>query len=152
MNWDILDFAVFLGLIAVVVVAFRFAMRVSADKAYRIGIGVALLAAFILVWVNGAVGIIGNESNDANMLFFGVLAVGFVGAVIARLHAKGMAKALLATAIAQVVVACVALIAGWGTSGPAWPLDVLALTVFFVALWLTAAAFFRHAARQLPTR
>ena len=152
MNWDILDFAVFFGLLVAVALAFRFAMRRSSQRTYRIGMGVALAAAFILVWVNGAVGIIGNENNGANMLFFGVLAVGVVGAVIARFRAMGMARALLATAIAQVVVACVALFAGWGTAGPAWPMDVLVLTVFFVALWLTAAALFRHSARQLPSR
>ena len=151
MNWDILDFAVFFGLVAVVVIALRFAMQKSSQRSYRFGIGVALAAAFILVWVNGAVGIIGNENNDANMLFFGVLAVGVIGAAIARFRAMGMAKALLATAIAQVAVGGAALIAGWGVSGPAWPTDVLVLTAFFVALWLVAAALFRHAARQLPS-
>ena len=151
MNWDILDFAVFFGLIAMVVIAFRLAMRVSADKSYRIGIGVALLAGFILVWANGAVGIVGSENNDVNLLYFGVIAVGIIGALLARFRARGMAIALVATAIAQAAVACVALVAGWGVSGPIWPVDVLVLTAFFVGLWLTAAALFRHAARQLPS-
>ena len=112
MNWDILDFAVFFGLIAMVVIAFRLAMRVSADKSYRIGIGVALLAGFILVWANGAVGIVGSENNDVNLLYFGVIAVGIIGALLARFRARGMAIALVATAIAQAAVACVALVAG----------------------------------------
>ena len=30
--------------------------------------GVALAAAFILVWVNGAVGVIGTERDDANLI------------------------------------------------------------------------------------
>ena len=67
--------------------------RKADSAAYKFGVGVALAAAFILVWVNGAVGIIGDESNDANMMYFGVLAVGIIGAIIARLRPHGMVRA-----------------------------------------------------------
>jgi len=73
--------------------------------AYRFAVGVALTTAFILLWVNGAVGIIGDESNDANIMYFGVLAVGFIGAIIARFRPLGMARALYAMALAQVLAA-----------------------------------------------
>ncbi len=63
---------------------------------------------------NGAVGIIGSEDNDANMLYFGVLAVGVVGALMARFRPIGMMLALIATALAQMLVAVIALTAGWG--------------------------------------
>ena len=39
-------------------------MRKTGDAAYRTAVGVALAAAFLLIWVNGAVGIIGSENND----------------------------------------------------------------------------------------
>ncbi len=51
--------------------------------AYRFAVGVALAAAFLLVWMNLAVGLIGSEDNPANLMYFGVLAVGFIGAIIA---------------------------------------------------------------------
>ena len=121
------------------------------NTAYRFAVGVALAAAFILLWVNGAVGIIGDESNDANMMYFGVLAVGFIGAIIARFRPLGMARALYATALAQVLVAAIALIAGLGSAGPIWPRDILILTGFFVALWLLSAWLFRNAARKQLT-
>jgi hypothetical protein len=54
------------------------------NRAYRAAVGVAIAAAFILVWMNLAVGIIGSEDNPANLMYGGVLAIGIIGAVIAR--------------------------------------------------------------------
>ncbi len=148
MDWDVLDFAVFAAMLLGVVVIFTLAKRKADNTAYRFAVGVALTAAFILIWVNGAVGIIGDANNDANMMFFGVLAVGIIGAIIARFQPHGMARALYATALAQTAVAVIALIAGLGSTGPIWPKDILVLTGFFVALWLLSAWLFRNAARE----
>jgi hypothetical protein len=126
---------------------YELATRVTRNKAYRAAVGVALAAAFILVWMNLAVGIIGNEDNPANLMYGGVLAVGIIGAVIARFQPYGMARAFVATGVAQALVAVGALIARLGLpwSGPA---EVLMLNGFFVALWLTSAGLFRKAARE----
>ncbi len=148
MAWDVADFAVFGALLVGVGVIYTLAARKSDNTAYRSATGVALAAAFILVWVNGAVGIIGDASNDANMMYIGVIAVGIIGAVIARFQPHGMARALYATALAQALVAVIALIAGLGSTGPIWPRDILILTGFFAALWLLSAWLFRNAARE----
>lgn len=147
MDWDVVDFMVFGAMLVGVVVIYALAKRNTDNMAYRFAVGVALAAAFILLWVNGAVGIIGDESNDANMMYFGVLAVGFIGAIIARFRPLGMVRALYATALAQVLVAAIALIAGLGSDGPIWPRDILILTGLFAALWLLSAWLFRNAAR-----
>ncbi len=147
MDWDILDFTVFGAMLAGVGFVYMLVRRHTADKRYRWASGVALAAAFFLVWVNGAVGIIGDESNDANMMYFGVLAVGFIGAIIARFKPRGMERALYATALAQALVATIALSAGLGSTAPTWPKDILFLTGFFTALWLLSARLFRNAAR-----
>jgi hypothetical protein len=131
---------------AFIVVFMVLTKRKPGNTTYKSAVGVALAAAFFLFWVNGAVGIIGNENNDANLMYWGVLAVGGIGAIIARFQPHGMARALFATALAQVLVAVVALIAGLGSTGPIWPWDVLILTGFFAALWLGSALLFRHAA------
>lgn len=96
------------------------------NNAYRAAVGVALAAAFVLVWMNLAVGVIGSEDNPANLMHGGVLAAAIVGVVIARFRPRGMARALLATALAKALVAVIALIAGLGfpASGP---LEILAL-------------------------
>ncbi|MDE3000047.1 MAG: hypothetical protein OXU79_13305 [Gemmatimonadota bacterium] len=113
---------------------------------YRSAVSVSLATAFILLWVNGAVGVTGSENNDANLMVFGVLAVGIVGAVVARFQPRGMAFALIATAIAQAFVTLVAIIGRLGhpASGP---LELLSLNGFFIALWVVSACLFRQTAR-----
>jgi peptidoglycan/LPS O-acetylase OafA/YrhL len=150
-NWDVADFALFGALLIGVGVSYELAVRTTGDNAYRAAVGVALAAAFILVWVNGAVGIIGSEDNPANLMYGGVLAVGIIGAIIARFQPHGMARALFATALAQALVAVIALIAGLGSpwSGP---LEIVALNGFFVALFVGSALLFQRAARGRPER
>ena len=149
MDWEVLDFAVFGAMLATFVLIAWLARRRNRSSAYRFAVGVALAAAFILVWVNGAVGIIGDAGDDANLMFFGVLGVGVIGSVLARFHPRGMARAMLFTAIAQAAAAAVAVIANLGATGPAWPGDVLLLTTFFVLLWLLSAWLFR---KSIPRR
>ncbi len=79
MDWDVVDFIVFGAMLLSVGVIYTLARRSTANATYRVAVGVALAAAFILIWVNGAVGIIGDSSNDANMMYFGVLAIGIIG-------------------------------------------------------------------------
>jgi hypothetical protein len=142
-NWDEADFALFSALLFGVGAAYEFAARTSRDRAFRAGIGVALGAAFLLVWINLAVGIIASEDHPGNVMFGGVLAIGFLGAAVARMRPAGLARALVAVALAQGAVAAVALVARWG-SAP----HVLALTGLFAALWLASAWLFRRAALQ----
>lgn len=122
-------------------------MRTRINRtAYRSAIGVAIASAFILAWMSLGVGIIGQDGDPANLMYFGVLAVGTIGAIVARLKPRGMARALFATAIAQALVAAIALIAGLGLpwSGPA---EILGLNGFFIALFAGSAWLFQRAAR-----
>ena len=148
MDWDVMDFAIFGAMVVGVIGIYALLRRRANNAPYRFALGIALLTAFVLMWVNGAVGIIGSENNDANMLFFGVLGVGFVGALIARFRPQGMSVALVATAAAQAGVAAYAIFNELGASAAIWPRDVLILTGFFVALWLLSAWLFRIAARR----
>jgi len=115
-------------------------------KPYRLAVGVALAAALLLVWLSLGVGIIGADGDPANAMYFGVLAVGIVGALIARFRSAGMARALFATAVAQALVFLIALGAGLGEpySGP---LELLCLNGFFIAMFLGSAWLFQQAAR-----
>ena len=98
-------------------------------------------------------GIIGSEDNNANVMYFGVLAVGIIGAIIARFRPHGMARALFATALAQALVAVIALIitlrSPWSPPGV---LGTLILNGFFAALFVGSAWLFREAARGGPER
>ncbi|MCA1367133.1 hypothetical protein I6F15_06940 [Bradyrhizobium sp. BRP14] len=147
-NWDETDFAFAGGLIVATGVTFELAARMTNNKAYPAAVGVALAAAFSLIWINAAVGIIGSENNPANLMYGGVLAVGIVGAVIARFKPSGMACAFFLTALTQGLVGIIALAAGLGSQAPSFPEAVVCLTGFLVALWLLSAYLFRKAAQE----
>ena len=59
-NWDVHDFIVFGAMLLTAGGAFELAARMTHNKAYLASVGVAITVAFILFWVNGAVGIIGR--------------------------------------------------------------------------------------------
>ena len=148
-NWSLFDFVVAASLLVGTGLLYELAARKARTVAYRAAAGVGVGAAFLLTWVNLAVGIIGEPDERANVLYLGVPAVGIIGAVIARLEPRGMGRALFATALAQALIAAMALILGWGAPGTG-PLEIVALNGMFVALFAGSAVLFRLAARANP--
>ena len=130
-------------------IAVELVSRKTGEAASRAAVGLALGSAVLLGWVNGAVGIIGSEDNDANLMYGGVLVVGAIGAVIARFKPEGMARALFATALAQTLVAVIALVGRMG-SPYSGPLEIVTINGFFVALFVGSAVLFSKAARGRP--
>ena len=148
--WTLADFVFAGALIFGTGLTFVLVARKAGNTAYRAAVGVALVAALLLVWITGAVGIIGSEDNNANLMYVGVLAVGIVGAIVARFRPHEMARALFATALAQALVAVIALIFGLGSGNPPGVWGILILNGFFVALFIGSAWLFRNAGREQP--
>ena len=147
-RWGPLDFAVAGVLIGGAGLLFELAVRASASRAYRAAAALAVLTAFLLIWSNLAVGVIGDEDDPANLMFAGVLAVAGVGGIAVRFRARGLALVLAATAGVQALVGAVALAMRWGSEGPAWPWDVAGASAAFTCMWLAAAGLFALAARE----
>ncbi len=147
MDWDPGSFIIAWVLMAGVGLAYRLVTGKSGSRAYRLATGLALAAGFLLVWVNGAVGLIGSEDNPANLMYGGVLAIGMIGAAIARLQPLGMARALFATALAQLLVPVIALALRSPDFRPG-VVAVLALNFVFVLLFAGSALLFRYAATE----
>lgn len=120
--------------------------------AYRIAAGIALLAVFLLVWMNAAAGIIGDpEDGSANLpslMYLGALGVGFVGALAARFRPRGMALAALVTAIALMSIPVVTLIAlkPLVAREPHGAVGMFGLNAFFALLFTGSAHLFRRSA------
>src|SRR3712207_3518377 len=121
MKWDHTDFIVFGVMLFGACGVFELAARMTPSFAYRAAVGIAVVAAFILIWMNLAVGVIGSEDNPANLMYAGVLAVAITGAFIVRFRPHGMARVLVATAFAQALVGLITLVAGLGSTGENWP-------------------------------
>jgi hypothetical protein len=147
--WTRSDFLIAGALLFSTGLAFELLTRKGGNTTYRLAVSLALGAALLLTWMNLAVGIIGNENNPANLMYFGVLAVGIVGAVIARSRPPGMARALFATAITQALVPVIALVI-WQPPFTAGVLAVFAVNGFFVLMFAGSALLFRSV-RVAPT-
>jgi hypothetical protein len=139
-NWTLSDF-VFAGLlIGGIGGGLELALRISRNTAYRIAAALSLGVSFLVVWSNGAVGIIGNENDPINLVFFGILAVGLAGALIARFRPEGMALTLAAMAILMLAMSVYALATNSNREA--------AIIAVFAGLWLASAMLFRKAALE----
>lgn len=143
--WDLEDFAVAGTLLVGTGLMYELVTRKAGNITYRFAVGLALAAAVILVWVNLAVGLIGSEDEPANLMYIGVLAVGIIGALIARLQPRGMARALFSTALAQTLVAVIALITGMYQYPGSSVFEILNVNGAFIVLWIGSALLFRRA-------
>ncbi len=144
-KWGPLDFVFMGSFIFGTGLTYELIARKGGTLAYRVAVGIACATGLFLVWVNAAVGIIGDE-DLANTMYLGVLVVGFVGAFIARFEAHGMSRALVATAVAQALVPLVALTWVPATDFAPGVAPVMGLNAVFVAMWIASALLFRRAA------
>lgn len=142
--WGPADFIVMGGMLALLCFGFDLLARQSGRLSYRLGAASAVLGCFLLVWVNLAVGFIGEEYNPANLMFVAVLATFIIGAFMARLRAAQMARVMLVMAAIQGAIAIIAFAIGeTDTRG------ILLGTGMFLFIWLVSALLFRRAAGAL---
>src|SRR3989344_8069143 len=111
-DWDLTNF-IFAGtLLFGTGVAYEFVASRGRTTLYRVAVGLAGVTTLVLLWVNAAVGIIGD--GLVNMMYVGVSAVGILGSLIAWFKPRGMMWTLFAMALAQMSVPTAALII-WNT-------------------------------------
>jgi len=106
---------------------------------YKAGVGIALAAGFALGWSNMVQ--VADSGHPENLAYHSVLAVGIVGALLARLRARGLAYTLFAMAVTLALIAVVL------PSGA--PPDMARRMAIghgvFVVLFAASGLLFRHA-------
>lgn len=145
-DWSLGDFIVFGVMLGTVGGAFELAVRASGSWSYRGGAALALLAMFLVVWANLAVGIVGNENNPWNQLFFLALLVGVVGACLARFRARGMSLAMMMTAGGLIAAYAIARLNRPEELGAHLMVELVGTSIFAL-LFVGSSAMFRKAAR-----
>jgi len=142
-QWTVSDHVFWAIMLIVPGAVVELTSRLTGSWAYRFGVIIALGTAFVITWANLAVGIVGDEDNPINLVFFGVILVALIGAPLVGFKAARMRWVMIVTAAAQVLSGLVALQA---------EAFVLVFCGIATALWLTSAALFGKAARsQVPT-
>ena len=145
-RWSATDYVVFGAMLVGAGGLYDLASASAVSSAYRAAVAIAVAAAFVLIWINLAVGFIGTEANPANLMFGGVLVVGIVGAPLARFRPNGMARALSAMAVVQILVGVIALVLA-SRFAESESVKISVLTGMFTTAWLLSAWLFRRAAR-----
>ena len=110
-----------------------------------LGAGLAAGTAFLIPWRHLAVGIVGNENNPVNLIFFGIVAIAVVGALASRLQPRGMARTMLVAGIAQAATVVLALF-------KEAPVVAVILGVFTVMWLLSSLCFFKAGAPTLTSQ
>lgn len=145
-DWGLLDFLAAGVLLFGTGLAFELITRRARSLLFRLAVAASLGTALLLVWSNLAVGIIGAETNPANLMYFGVLAVFILGMLIARFRPQAMARAVIATALAQLAVTLIALF----TEPDLDVFELLAANGFFLVLWVGSAWLLQRAGAAGP--
>ena len=140
-GWSPGDFVAAAVLLGGGALAVEVALRLArGNTAYLIAAAMGIGACFLLVWINGAVGMIGTEDNPANLGFLAIVAVAILGTLAARARAAGMAVAMSVCGAAQLAMAAYAF---WLSS-----IEGIVASLVFAGIWSTAAHLFRVAARE----
>ena len=151
-DWSAADFIVMGMMLGTAIGLYEFAVRQDRNPAYRAASAVAVAAGFLTVWVNLAVGMLGSEADPRNLLFGVVLLVAIAGALSARFRPRGMARAMAASALTQLVVTGVGVATGGapGLDAPAGPTLArdAALAGCFALPWAISALLYQAAASR----
>jgi len=146
--WTIGDFIFAALMLGSVGLALELTVRTSRNLAFRAGVAILLAVPFMSLWFTGAVGVIGDEDNPANLVFLVTPLFALGAAALARFRAAGLARAMAATAVAQLVAGGIGVAAAMNAPTPVFSPEALVIIAFFTAMWLVAGALFRAAARE----
>lgn len=115
----------------------------------RIGGAVAVLAACLAVWIELAVGIVGDGGGIPGFAQVALVAAVMVGAVWTRGRPAAMRRLMFAATAGQMGIALLAVVLAPGAAA-AWPFDTLGVSALLCGAWLVAAKLFVLAERGSP--
>ena len=114
----------------------------TASRAYRVGLGLAALTAFVTVWTT----IVRDDGQGAAS--FMVILAAAVGALAVRMEAAGMARAMAGVAVMQVTLGLLFATAPSTIAQPGGPARALVWGAVLAGSWLASSACFRRASRK----
>jgi hypothetical protein len=147
-NWTLSDFIVMGVLIFGVCLAYELVSRKVNSLTYRLAVAAAVLGMFLIVWVNLAVGIIGDEPNGPSALYFVVPLVAILSAIIARLEPTNMSRAMGFTTLVLCAIPLIGFVF-WRpimmASQPEGIVGAVLITLFFSIPFVASSVLFREA-------
>lgn len=148
-NWTASDFVFAAILLAALGIGAEIALRVGRSAPHRLGIIIAALGGFLTVWVNGAVGILGDEGEPTNLMFIAMVGFAVVASFLVWFRAGPMRWVMATLSAGQFAVGIAASL--WTMPGHSVEWGVLC---FFALIWGASAVCFHfaHARRDALAR
>lgn len=148
-HWTFFDFVVAFILLFGAGLTYELVSRKMKNGNQKIAAGLAVLTALGLMWVNAAVGIIGND-NGSNLLYFAALIVGLISAIVVRFNPRKLASVSFIVAGLIFLVPIIALLI-WNSYMDPWVREfpeVFVLNSVFVVLYVISGFLFRRASKK----
>ena len=143
--WSLGDFifaGVMLGLVGG---GIELAVR-RGNAACSMAAGLALGASLLSVWIPDSVGVIGSEKDDANILYVAVVLFALLASIAALFRPSGMAIAMAAAAVAELLVPVAAWFIWPDLRGAILKPEVPLMAALLAGMWGVSAWLFRKAA------
>lgn len=142
-NWPPAAFLFTWTLFFLTVLGYSLISRRVNAWAYKLAVGLALAGGFVLGWstmVHAS-----ETDNPLNLIYFGVLAIGALGAAFARLKPRGLSLSLFAMSGSLVLAWFITQVLNTDTpGGPFW--NIAIAHGGMIALFATCGLLFRRAA------
>lgn len=140
-HWTIGSFVFAGAMIGGVGLLYEFVERASDSRAYRAGVAVALVTAFLTVWTTLV------RDDGSGIGYFLVIMAAVVGGFAAWFRPAGMARTMFGVAVMQALLGIAIATAPSTASLPGGAFKVMLFSGVFTGLWLISAAFFRLASK-----
>jgi hypothetical protein len=145
-NWSVADFLVMGVLIFSAGLSYVLITRYVTNIVHKAAIVMALGSTFLMIWANLAVGLISSGPNPGNLMYLGVIAVGFIGTFFSRFTPAGMERTLYAMALAVVLLAIIALATNMQQYPGSSVTVIIGVNGFFTVLFGISGLLFRYVA------
>lgn len=138
-NWPTRAFVVVYVLFFTLGMAFTIIARRMGVWSYKAGVGLAMLGGFVLAWSNMVH--VADSENPANLIYYSVPVLGFIGATLARLRPQGLSRTLFSMAA---LLAAITVVLPSGAP-PEMARNMAIGHVSLVVLFTASGLLFRHA-------
>ena len=144
MEWTASDYFIVWVMLFVTGTFYAFISRLSSGLIYRSAVAVSCFTGLFMVWSNLAVGIIGNEDNPVNLVYFILIMVGLIASFAVRFKPRGLAYVTGGMAIALAVIAAYAIIAGYHHAPESSLTQIVGVHMIFITPLSIAAILFHQ--------
>lgn len=145
-NWTAFDFVWAAIVLSCAGLSLEFFITRPYSTTYKAAGALAVVTALLMIWINAAVQIVG-EDNPTNAIYVLTVAVLLFGSVASKFKADNMPRVLHAAALMTAVAPIIGF-TFWREDFTPGILHVFVLNAFFIMMWMLSAMLFKWASKE----